>query len=152
MVLYLLLIGLLLGAGCALLLWRWWRTRARSQDFYVCLDGHLVRSRGEWMVDAALQYLGIPHTYEPRLELGGRTVHPDFGLGHGIFLEYWGLHTRIYLQHKKQKQIGYKERKYHLINVEDADLKNLLSVLTTHLTPFHAFFPQLHNMLELYSK
>jgi hypothetical protein len=149
---YLLLSVLLLGAGIALLLWRWRHARRRSQDYYVCLDGHLVRSRGEWMIDAALQYLSIPHTYEQRLPLGERTIHPDFSLGHGIFLEYWGLQTRTYLQHKAQKQKGYKARNYHLINVENSDLKNLVSVLITQLKPFQTFFPQLHNMLELNQK
>ena len=139
-----------IGAGVILLFWvrHWFRTRVRESKFYVCLDGHLVRSRGEWMVDATLQFLGVAHEYEPRIQIGRQTLHPDFGLSHGILIEYWGLQTKTYLQNKKLKQKLYKNSNFHLINIENTDLKNLLHVLTSKLRPYEQFLPQLHNTLH----
>ncbi|MFX1293709.1 MAG: hypothetical protein ACFFD2_02445 [Promethearchaeota archaeon] len=130
-------------------IWRWHRSRAISQ-FYLCLDGHLVKSRGEWMVDATLQYLGIAHEYEKSLQMYGRTIYPDFSLGHKIYIEYWGLQTKSYLKHKKQKQKLYKRSKYHLINIENEDLKNLLHVLTHRLQKFKNFFPIISQYIKNY--
>ena len=131
------------------LLRRWQRSRTPLQQFYVCLDGHLVRSRGEWMIDAALQYLGIPHEYEPRLQIGRQTIHPDFGLGHNIYVEYWGLRTSTYLKSKRLKQNLYKRGNVHLINIENDNLKNLLHFLQGNLRKYEGFFPQFHNLLQL---
>lgn len=129
---------------------RWWRrTQIPPQDLYICLDGHLVRSRGEWMIDAALQYLGIAHEYEPSLHFGMQTIHPDFSVGHDIFIEYWGMATRLYLQHKKEKQRLYQTRNYHLINIENAHLKNLLFHLTKALESYPSYFPRLQQTLQL---
>ncbi len=124
------------------------RSRATHPQLYLCLDGHTVRSRGEWMIDAVLQYLGIPHTYELPLQIRGRTLHPDFSLGHGILLEYWGLHTRLYLAQKKKKQELYQQGNYHLINIEDADLRNHLALLAAQLRPFQGVFPQFQAVLN----
>ena len=136
-----------IGAGVIFLIWvrHWPRSQVRESKFYICLDGHLVRSRGEWMVDATLQFLGVAHEYEPRIQIGRQTLHPDFGLSHGIYIEYWGLQTKTYLQNKKAKQKLYRGSNFHLINIENADLKNLLHVLTSKLRPYEHLFPQLHN-------
>jgi len=115
-------------------IWYLWRQlRHKPQAVYLCLDGHLVRSRGEWMIDAALQYLGISHEYEPRIEINRQVFHPDFKLKNGVYLEYWGLNSRSYrkLKHRKQKVFG--QRKFKLINIENADLKNLLFILDKKL-------------------
>ena len=101
------------------------------------------------MIDATLQYLGILHEYETPLRIAGQTIHPDFSLGHGIYIEYWGLQTKQYLHHKKMKQKLYKRGKYQLINIENEDLKNILSILTRHLVPYEKLFPTLHNILVL---
>lgn len=126
------------------LIWRWWRRiQIPPQDLYICLDGHLVRSRGEWMIDAALQYLGIAHAYEPSLSFGTQTIHPDFSVGHNIFIEYWGMATKLYMQHKKEKQRLYQTKNFYLINIENAHLKNLLFHLTKALERYSTYFPQL---------
>lgn len=140
----------LIGIPFLFYLIRHWRqSRKTPRQYYVCLDGHRVRSRGEWMIDAVLQYLGIPHEYEPRLQVKRQVIHPDFGLGHGIFIEYWGLQTRNYLRHKKLKQLLYKTGKHHLINIENVDLRNLLHVLTQSLEQYEEHFPQFHNILKI---
>ena len=82
MSLFLLVFISLIVLGLLYLIWRLKRrTQIPSQELYVCLDGHLVRSRGEWMVDAALLYLRIPHEYEQPLHVDSRVIHPDFSLG-----------------------------------------------------------------------
>jgi len=137
MEIYILLAGIL-GAGILYGIWRLWkRSHANYQAIYVCLDGHLVRSRGEWMIDAALQYLGIAHEYEPHLQIDGRLIHPDFGLGSGIYLEYWGLNTKSYRKSKDLKKEHFARGNIKLISVENIDLKNLLFALEQKLRPFH---------------
>jgi predicted nuclease of restriction endonuclease-like RecB superfamily len=95
------------------------------------------------MIDAVLQHLGIPHEYEPRLQIGRQVIHPDFSLGHGIYVEYWGLHTKRYLKYRRLKLELYKRKDLHLINIEDSDLKNILYIFTQQLHPFKTQFPQL---------
>ena len=104
------------------------------------------------MVDATLQYLGITHEYEPPLKIDRMTIHPDFGLGHGIYLEYWGLKSPGYLKHKKLKQNRFKKSRFHLINIENEDLRNLLYVLTRNLKGFKKQFPQFQNTLAVLNK
>jgi len=125
-----------------------WRLRRRSrtppQELYVCLDGHLVKSRGEWMVDAALLYLRIHHEYEQPLRVDSQVIHPDFSLGHDIFIEYWGSNTKHYLQYKRERQLLYKKKKYRIIELENEHLKNLLHYLSKKLEPFQDYFPNLN--------
>mgnify|MGYP000262268041 CR=1 FL=1 len=121
---YLILICLLIGL-ILYILWRWRHPKA-SFPLYVCLDGHIVKSRGEWMIDAALQYLNIPHEYEPYVRINGKVIRPDFSLGNGIYIEFWGLHSKRYLKRKKMKQRLYKQARCHLINVESQDLQNIV--------------------------
>jgi len=135
---------------CILAYWFWRRLRHREEAlYYICLDGHAVRSRGEWMIDATLQFLQIPHEYEPVLRIQGHTIHPDFGIGNGIYIEYWGLQTQKYLTNKRFKQTLYLNGKYHLINLENKDLYNLIHTLTLQLKPFKNFYPTLYKLLEV---
>lgn len=140
MTVYLLLCFLIPCLSILYLLWRRWRhARTPPHALYMCLDGHLVRSRGEWMIDAALQYLGIAHEYEPRVVINGQPLHPDFGLKGGIYLEYWGLETASYRKFKAMKKGLFARAKYKLINIENEDLKNLVNALTRQLRPLHLF-------------
>ena len=132
------LFSILILGGLVYYGWRLWRRfRVPPQELYVCLDGHLVRSRGEWMIDAALLYLGVPHEYEPRIVINHQPLHPDFGLMHGIYLEYWGLDTRSYRKIKDMKKDLFTRGNYRLINIENEDLKNLVAALAKKLRPFH---------------
>jgi len=136
--LYLLLLLIVSVLVIFYFLWRQWRhTHPTPQDLYLCLDGHAVRSRGEWMIDAALQYLGIAHEYEPRVVIDRQPLHPDFGLKHGIYLEYWGLETASYRKFKAMKKGLFARGHYHLINIENEDLKNLVLALTKQLRQLH---------------
>jgi len=126
--------------GTAILLGIWYLRRSshsKQQGLYISLDGHLVRSRGEWMIDAALLYLGIRHEYEPRVQIDRHLLHPDFGLGNGIYLEYWGLDTRSYRRYKGIKKNLFKHENLKLVSIESADLKNLLFILEKKLRPLH---------------
>jgi hypothetical protein len=89
------------------------------------------------MIDAALQCLGIPHEYEPRVEINRQILHPDFRLKKGIYLEYWGLETRTYRKFKRMKENLFEHAKFKLISIENADLKNLLFSLDKKLRPLH---------------
>ena len=128
---------------------RYWRRSERRNHYYMCLDGHLVKSRGEWMIDACLQFLGVPHEYETPLRVRGQTLHPDFSLGHGIYIEYWGLQTKGYLRYKKRKQRLYRKTKFYIIDIGNSDLKNLLQFFTLKLEKYRDLFPQFQNVLEL---
>lgn len=92
------------------------------------------------MIDATLQFLGIPHQYEVPLQISGKKLHPDFCLGHDIYIEYWGLNSYQYKKFKRLKMRLYKRARVHLINIENEDLHNLTHVLLNQLTPFRQHF------------
>lgn len=60
------------------------------------LDGHYVRSKSESMIADALYEMSIPYRYESPLDIGGKTVYPDFTVikpstGEHIIWEHFGL-------------------------------------------------------------
>lgn len=59
-------------------------------------SGNLVRSKSEAMIDYCLCTYKIPFRYECALELGGRTIYPDFTIRHPetgkyYYWEHFGL-------------------------------------------------------------
>lgn len=87
---------------------------------YRCLDGHLVRSKGELIIDNYLFFLGISHIYEKVIYLRGNKVKCDWYLPeYDIYIEYWGYSGKKYFKRKKEKLRSYRKEKKKLISIEN---------------------------------
>ena len=64
---------------------------------FKCLDGHVVRSKGELIIDNYLHKLGLAHKYENTIKINGEKVKYDWYLmDHDIYIEYWGFFGKVY--------------------------------------------------------
>jgi hypothetical protein len=87
---------------------------------YRCLDGHLVRSKGELIIDNYLYFLGISHIYERILILWGNKIKCDWFLPkYDLYIEYWGYTGKKYLERKEEKLRLYRKAKLELISIEN---------------------------------
>ncbi|KKL83949.1 hypothetical protein LCGC14_1969600, partial [marine sediment metagenome] len=69
-----------------------------------CLDGHVVRSKGELIIDNHLHRLGIEHEYENTIRVRGKPIKYDWYLPKSkIYIEYWGYHGKNYMKRKEEK-------------------------------------------------
>ena len=104
-------------------------------------DGHMVRSRGELVIDNMLYDYGITHAYERELPIA-ETVKCDFYIpprngGMAVYIEFWGIsNDEEYLHRKKMKQEIYKRENYNLINIEEHHLDNLDGYLPKELLQY----------------
>jgi hypothetical protein len=97
-------------------------------------DGHLVRSRGEQLIDNWLYNNNIMHCYEKRIPIE-EDVYCDFYLKQGkVYIEYWGLEGENGYDRRKEIKIRYY-RKYglNLIEITNKDINNLDDVLPKKL-------------------
>ncbi len=59
---------------------------------YKCIDGHVVKSKGELIIDNFLHLNGIEHEYEKKIKVKGNPIKCDWYLPeHEIYMEYWGF-------------------------------------------------------------
>ena len=87
---------------------------------YRCLDGHLVRSKGELIIDNYLFFLGISHVYEKVIILGGNKIKCDWFLPKfDLYIEYWGYSGKNYIKRKEEKIRLYRKEKLKLISIEN---------------------------------
>ena len=87
---------------------------------YRCLDGHLVRSKGELIIDNYLFFLGISHIYEKAIFLKGNKVKCDWYIPeYDVYVEYWGYSGKRYFKRKKEKLKLYHKSKKKLISIEN---------------------------------
>jgi predicted nuclease of restriction endonuclease-like RecB superfamily len=99
-------------------------------------DGHLVRSRAEVIIDDWLFHNKILHVYEKRLPFPERT-YCDFYIPEcDVYIEYWGLETKQYLDKKRWKQRMYSEYNLCLIEIEENDLKDIDHFMTEYLSKY----------------
>ena len=94
------------------------------------VDGHMVRSKAEMLIDNWLYMAGVVHAYERKLPIE-EPVYCDFYIPEGkVFIEYWGSEkdTR-YLTRKRTKIDIYQRYNLHLIELDDRDVQNLDDVL-----------------------
>lgn len=93
---------------------------------YKCLDGHMVRSTHEQLIDDYLYNHNIRHCYEkivikksdPNVNITSDWYLPDYDL----YIEYWGIENSTkYEEQKKFKQEVYKD--YNLLNIYPDDTK-----------------------------
>ena len=104
---------------------------SRKEEFLRTADGHYVKSNPESIIDDILYDLRIVHCYEKNVPISSDelTVKADWFIPvtdgrHGIYIEYWGMNTKEYLENKERKRKAYKEHDIPLIEIEKDDYKD----------------------------
>ena len=94
-------------------------------------DGHYVKSDPEVTIDDILYENRIVHCYEKKVPINSdeQTIKCDWFIPikssrQGIYIEYWGMNTKDYLQNKERKRQAYKEHKIPLIEIEKDDYRD----------------------------
>lgn len=94
-------------------------------------DGHYVKSDPEVVIDDILYEARIVHCYEKKVPIDSdeRTIKCDWFIPvidsrRGIYIEYWGMNTKDYLQNKERKREAYREHNIPLIEVEKDDYRD----------------------------
>lgn len=107
---------------------------------YRTKDGHYVRSKAELTIDDSLYLWGIAHAYEKKLPNTEKTIYSDFHIPSGngrpkaVYIEYWGMeYDQQYNERKKKKIEIYNELGLILIQLNDADIKNIEDSLQKYL-------------------
>jgi hypothetical protein len=107
---------------------------------YRTKDGHYVRSKAEMAIDDSLYLWGIPHAYEKKVPNTDEDVYSDFHIPSGkgrpkaVYIEYWGLENDEKYNKRKDKKIEiYRSLGLNLIQLNDADIKNLEDALQKYL-------------------
>lgn len=109
-----------------------------------CKDGHIVKSKAEYMIDDYLYGHNIIHAYEKGLPYGAtekEVLHPDFYLPHylgkdkHVYIEYWGFNENNiqYTNTKKFKMDIYKKKGITLISVCEKDTYDIETSLDRKL-------------------
>lgn len=109
-----------------------------------CKDGHIVKSKAEYMIDDYLYGHNIIHAYEKGLPYGAtekEVLHPDFylpnylGDGKHVYIEYWGFNENNiqYTNTKKFKLEIYKKKHITLISVCEKDTYDIETSLDRKL-------------------
>ena len=105
---------------------------SRKEEVQRTADGHYVKSYPETVIDDILYESRIIHCYEKKvsqISSDEQTVTADWFIPvtdsrHGIYIEYWGMNTKEYLQNKERKRKAYKEYDIPLIEIEKEDYKD----------------------------
>lgn len=101
-------------------------------------DGHMVRSRGEMLIDNWLYMQGLVHAIERRLPVE-EDVYCDFYLPNGkVYIEYWGMENDPkYAARMKEKRTIYAKYKLNLIELTDEEIRNLDDALPRMLIRYN---------------
>ena len=101
---------------------------------FKCVDGHVVRSKGELIIDNHLHRLGIKHEYERTIRVRGKPIKYDWYLpNHDIYIEYWGFYGKDYEKRKEEKLNLYRKGKLKLISIENEMFCDIYSNLESDL-------------------
>lgn len=93
---------------------------------FKCMDGHVVRSKGELIIDNYLYRNNIEHEYEKTIYVHGKSIKYDFYLPvMDAYIEYWGYFGKDYMQRKAEKMGLYKKGKHELISIEDIMMEDI---------------------------
>ena len=116
---------------------------------YTCLDGHVVKSKGELIIDNYLYLLKIEHLYEKSIKIFGSKIKYDWYLPKDdIYIEYWGYGGKKYEKRKKEKLRLYKKAKLQLISIENYMFYDIYSEIDRLLNKF-INMKKLSNMINL---
>lgn len=114
---------------------------------FTCNDGHIVKSKSEFLIDNYLFQMGIPHAYERALPIDSNPahdLHPDFflpnynGKGIDVYIEHWGYNENNikYTESKKYKIECYKKLGITVICTTEKDMFDLNTALKRKLDFF----------------
>jgi hypothetical protein len=99
------------------------------------IDGHIVKSIGEQIIDDILYNNQLCHCYDKDVhEISSdlRTLKADWFIpihgNKGIYIEYWGMDTDDYKKNKDEKKKLYKDAGVSLIQIEKDDTKDVSSL------------------------
>jgi hypothetical protein len=111
--------------------------RDKFEALYRAIDGHIVRSKAEVLIDNWLYMAEIVHAYERKLPIE-ENVYCDFYIPTGkVYIEYWGYdEDPKYLARKEKKLAVYEKYGFRLIELGDADVQNLDDILPRLLLKF----------------
>jgi len=100
-------------------------------------DGHMVRSRGEAMIDALFYEKRIVHAYE-RLVPVEQIMYCDFFLPeYDLYIEFWGMESNPKYKVRKEKKLEiYRQNGLRLVEVRDEHINNLEDYLMIQLVKF----------------
>lgn len=95
------------------------------------LDGHRVESDAEAAIDDILYELRIVHCYGKKVptDIDEKPIITDWfipvlNITKGIYIEYWGMNTKEYLENKDRKIKSYKKHNFPLISIEKDEYKD----------------------------
>lgn len=101
------------------------------------LDGHIVKSQGERIIDDILYNNFIIHSYEKdvvEISSNSRAIKSDWFIpiiaNKGIYIEYWGMEAKEYLKNKEEKRNMYRDNNIPLIEIEKDDIKDVAGLTT----------------------
>ncbi|MFX1350198.1 MAG: hypothetical protein ACFE92_16135 [Promethearchaeota archaeon] len=104
---------------------------------FKCLDGHIVKSKGELVIDNHLHRLGLEHEYENTIRIRGNPIKYDWHLPeYDVYIEYWGYFGKDYMKRKEEKLNLYRKDKLKLISIEDIMLKDIYPNLEKELANY----------------
>lgn len=100
-------------------------------------DGHLVRSRGELVIDHWLYMSGVVHAYERKVPID-EELYCDFYIPQGkVYVEYWGLEDNPQYKERKTKKVAlYHANSLRLIQLRNRDIAAIDDVLPKRLREF----------------
>jgi len=108
-----------------------------SATSFKCIDGHIVRSKAELIIDNYFYNHNITHDYEKKIKVNGKSILYDWYLPElEIFIEYWGFYGKDYMKRKEEKIRLYKKGKLNLISIEDIMFKDIYENLGNLLTNY----------------
>lgn len=95
------------------------------------VDGHMVKSDPETVIDDILYNNRIVHAYEKVVTFNNESKRkkcdwfiPVLSDRQGIYIEYWGMTTEQYIINKKEKIDLYKTNDLPLIEIQKDDYKD----------------------------
>ncbi len=107
--------------------------KSETPSSFKCLDGHIVRSKGELIIDNFLHNNQIQHEYEKTIKVRGKPIKCDWYLPKlDIYIEYWGYFGKEYMKRKEEKLKLYKQGKLTLLSIENIMFKDIYSNLEKH--------------------
>ena len=105
---------------------------------FKCLDGHIVKSKGELIIDNYLTILRIEHVYEKTIKIKGNNVKCDWYLPEiDVYIEYWGYSGKRYNKRKKEKLKLYRIANKNLISIENMMFDDIYTSMDKMLKKFY---------------
>lgn len=94
-----------------------------------CVDGDLVRSIGEILIDNWLHSNNIKHQVEQKIPIPQLKYCDWYLPDYDTYIEFWGdIHTK-YPEARRVKERLYQKNKLKLVSIEIADIDNLDEIL-----------------------